>query len=100
MLFRSPRLQSAHAVPGSPVAYGVSRGLAEALPCPKEESELFPGFKQAQIEANLCVLGAPSAREKEWTLQSNKDTGGSINPALLVRSDFFPSQMFQDVWPS
>lgn len=59
-------------------------------PRPREESELFPGFKQAQIVANLCVLGAPSTREEEWVLQSNKNTGGSINPAPLVRSDFPP----------
>lgn len=67
-------------------------------PRPREESELFPGFKQAQIVANLCVLGAPSAREEEWILQSNNNTGGSMNPDPLVRSDFSP-QMFQDVWP-
>lgn len=68
-------------------------------PRPREESELFPGFKQAQIVANLCVLGAPSAREEEWILQSNKNTGGSINPAPLIRSDFFPPRCFQMLGP-
>lgn len=61
-----------------------------SLAVPREESELFPGFKQAQIVANLCVLGAASAREEEWILQSNKNTGGSINPAPLVRPDSPP----------
>lgn len=64
--------------------------LRDSLAVPREESELFPGFKQAQIVANLCVLGAPSAREEEWILQSNKNTGGSINPAPLVRPDSPP----------
>lgn len=74
---------------------GVSRRLTwtlrDSLAVPREESELFPGFKQAQIVANLCVLGAPSAREEEWILQSNKNTGGSINPAPLVRPDSPPT---------
>lgn len=73
---------------------GVSRRLTwtlrDSLAVPREESELFPGFKQAQIVANLCALGAPSAREEEWILQSNKNTGGSINPAPLVRPDSPP----------
>lgn len=68
-------------------------------PRPREESELFPGFKQAQIVANLCVLGAPSTREEEWVLQSNKNTGGSINPAPLVRSDFPPPRCFKMFGP-
>lgn len=55
--------------PVSQAAHGVSRGLSRRpVPPPppsREESELFPGFKQAQIVANLCVLGAPSAREEE-----------------------------------
>lgn len=68
---------------------------------PGEESELFPGFKQAQIVAKLGVLGAPSTREEEWILQSNKNTGGSINPPLLVRSDFFffPRRCFKMFGP-
>lgn len=68
-------------------------------PRPGEESELFPGFKQTQIVANVCVLGAPSAQEEEWILQSNKNTGGSINPAPLVRSDFFPLRCFKMFGP-
>lgn len=110
MLFWPPRALRARAVSPSPADYRVSRGLSASLRRrvgrPGEESELFPGLKQAQIVANLCVLGAPSTREEEWISQGNKNTGGSINPPPLVRSDLFSpdvsrclAQVMVIIWP-
>lgn len=66
-----------------------------------EESKIFSGFKQLQIAVKLFSPGNTGRRrgaeEGAGLSRSNKNSGESINPSPLVRSEFL--QMFQDVWP-